>query len=156
MSYHIRKQIREKIQSYLIEMPGFTKSNIYYDDPEVVGFDNLPCIFIHTVSESTSYQSAGIGKTGGRIQNRNLFINLVYFIASNRNIQDLLDEASYKIEVCMSKDISRVKLDGIVNKCSLVNIEFEGEANTEKPSRCVKMTYEIQYQTNENRVDVQY
>lgn len=147
--FHVRKLIREKIKEYLSVIPTIG-NNIFFDNPDVVQIDQVPCIFIGSDTESTEYTNVS---SGTRTQSRKYSISIVAFIKSNKNLNDKIDELCYNIEYEMAKTRDRTKLDGIAIMCNLISTDFEFIDDPELNCGSIRFSYEITYRTLENEID---
>lgn len=149
MAYHARKLIREKIKEYLTALPTIGQ-NIFFDDPDIIQPDQVPCIFISSDTEQTDYTNVS---SGTRSQQRKLQLSIIGFIKSNKNLSDKLDELSYNMELALAKTREVTKLDGLAIMNNLISTDFEYSDDPELNIGSIRLVYEITYRTLENEVD---
>lgn len=146
--YHSRKLIRDKIKEYLITIDGIGQ-NVFFNDPDTIQQDQIPCLFVNFESENVYYQNIS---QNPRIQKRDLQYSIYGFIKSSKDLNDKIDELSYKIEKSLSENNNKIKLDGYVIINNLISTDFEFNDNSELNIGCVKLTYNLSYRTLENNV----
>lgn len=149
MAYHARKLIREKIKQYLSVIPKIGQ-NIFFDDPDVIQADQVPCIFISSDTEQVDYTNVS---SGTRTQQRKYQLSIVAFIKSNNSLSDKLDELSYNIELALAETREKTKLDGLVIMNNLISTDFEYSDDPELNIGSLRLVYEITYRTLENQVN---
>lgn len=147
--FHVRKLLREKIKEYLTPIPKIGQ-NIFFDDPDIIQPDQVPCIFISSDTEQTDYTNVS---SGARTQQRKLQISIIGFIKSNKDLSDKLDELSYNIEFALAKTREETKLDGLAIMNNLISTDFEYSDDPELNIGSVRLVYEITYRTLENEVN---
>lgn len=143
MADHIRKQIRDEIQTALTGLA--TASTLYVGRTAPIDADHLPALVITTPSESVE-----IGSKGGGLK-RSLNVEIAGHAQQAHGLWDTFDTIAKEIEAALA---TAAGLAAIALSVTLLETEVEVTGAPEQPAGLVRLTYEIVYQTTEAAPDV--
>ena len=137
---HIRKQIRDRVQSVLASGASLAQRRVYASRVYPLTESQLPAIAVYSASESSDLQTMGL-----RTLMRELSLSVEVYVRVNEKFDDDIDALCVQIEEAIEADYP---LNGLVKDTLLSGtaIDFDGEA--EKPVGVARLTYTIRYVTS--------
>lgn len=134
---HARQQIREAFGTAVTGLTT-TGSNVY--ESRVYPFDTLPCLAIYTLSEQTETEYST-----STAQARQLSVVVEARAKANANLDDTLDQIAAEVEAAIHGDAG---VSALVVDYEIEGTEIELEAEGEKPTGVLRMSYAVLYRVN--------
>lgn len=133
MADHLRKQIRDALQTYLSANLA-TVTAVMTNRVTKIEEDLLPCLLIFTNEESASYL------TNEGVFNRSLQVTLEAYAETEQTV-DTLDAIAVEVESQVSS-----ALPAWIKLCSLISTSVELSGDPAIPSGLLRLDYEVEYQ----------
>lgn len=137
---HVRKQIRDRMESILTAGASLASGRVYASRVYPLTGPDLPAIAIYTSSESSGLQTMGV-----RTLAREISLNVDAYVRINDTFDDVIDALCVEIEETIAADYT---LNGLVKDTILTSTEIDFDGEAEKPVGVARLTYTIRYVTS--------
>jgi hypothetical protein len=137
---HIRKQIRDRLETILTSGVSLVQSRVFGSRIYPLTAPQLPAIAVYTASESSNLQTMGL-----RTQMRDLSVSIDVYVMVNDKFDDDIDDLCVQIEQAIAADYT---LNGLAKDTILTGTEIDFDGEAEKPIGVARLTYSIRYVTS--------
>lgn len=148
MANHIRRQIREAIET-LVAGLATTGSRVYPSRVYALSpTAELPCLLIYSLSETVARTTMC---APGEVE-RTIQVAIEAVATATANLDDTLDLIGKEVEIAMAGNVT---LSGLAKDCQLtsVDIQLQG-ADSPKPVGAARMVWTVKTNTREGAPDV--
>lgn len=146
---HVRKQIRDAVETTLVSAVSLVSGRVYASRVYALSDAKLPAVAIYSASESSSTMSFGMGINAVKMM-RELSLNVEAYVAVNDVFDDNVDAICVQIEEAIGADPT---LGGLAKDAVLVSTEIDYDGATETPVGVARLTYTVQYVTSVGNVE---
>ena len=139
---HVRQSIRDNAVTAVTGL-STTGSNVFRSRVYPLGTHKLPALCVYTESETVEYTR--LDRT--RDIDRTVDIVIEAYVRAVSNYDTSLDTICAEIEAGMGADVTR---GGYAKDCKLTQTEFDFSDEGDRPIATARLTYSIDYRTEEN------
>lgn len=136
---HVRKQIRDRVESILAAGVTLVSSRVYASRVYPLTEANLPAVTVYAGSEASDLRTMG-----AKTLSRELSLNVDAYVRVTDTFDDDIDALAVQIEETIAADYT---LNGLVKDAVLVSTEIEFDGEAERPIGVARLTYAIRYVT---------
>jgi hypothetical protein len=136
---HVRKQIRDRIESTLATAVTLATGGVYASRVYPLTEAKLPAVTVYTSSEQSDLQTMG-----ARTLVRDLSVGVDIYVRMTSTFDDDVDAIATQIEEALAADYT---LNGLSKDTVLNSTEIEFSGETEQPVGIARLTYRVRYVT---------
>ena len=142
---HVRKQIRDRVESILGTGVTLASGRVYASRIYPLTGPQLPAVAVYTASEASGLQTMGT-----RTLARDISLNVDAYVRVSDTFDDDIDALCVQIEETIAGDYN---LNGLVKDTILTSTEIDFDGDAEKPVGVARLTYSIRYVTTIGNVE---
>lgn len=136
---HIRKQIRDRVESILASGVSLAQRRVYASRVYPFTESQLPAVTVYSGSEASGLQTMGV-----RTLARDLSLVIDAYVRVTDTFDDDVDALCVQIEETIAADYT---LNGLVKDSVLTSTEIDFDGDAERPVGVARLTYTIRYVT---------
>ena len=139
---HVRQSIRDNVVTAVTGL-STTGSNVFRSRVYPLGTNKLPALCVYTDSETVEFTRLD------RVRDIDRTVDIVIeaYVRAVSNYDTSLDTICAEIEAGMASDVTR---GGFAHDCKLTQTEFDFSDEGDRPIATARLTYSIDYRTEEN------